>query len=481
MGTSFRENSAKIFLSVFIGFLVIAFIFTGYESFNGGANSVGTVGNEPITIDEYNQAFQNMTRYYANANGGKQLTSQQIEAMRLKQMAVENIANQKLTIILGKELNISASPAEIKEKVKAYPYFQDNNQFSINRYKQLLAANGISPQQFEDDIAKQILTSKLNPLTANIRPSKKFLQQILELKKDTVKVTGLKINKNALKSHIKVSNSEINTFLKDKENLKRVEAMFKDRKPSLDQPAQVKASHILIRDKAEMDKIAKNVTAKNFAEMAKKHGTDGTKSKGGDLGWFSKGRMVPEFEQAAFGLKKGVVSKPVKTNFGYHLIMVTGKKKAKVAKLSEYKNKLATELIQDTKKDDLDKLFNSIKTQAKNNIKNISALKKLANKYNLALESDLYIEPVTPQSGSLNLQGSQLSKILNEANDQLKVEEFDDALSASIISFKKDLKKKLPTLKDIEAQYRYRVSTGVRGQLMDKVRTDHPVKISNKI
>ncbi len=98
---------------------------------------------------------------------------------------------------------------------------------------------------------------------------------------------------------------------------------------------QVLASHILVstQDKSEdealqlIKEIEKNVTPENFAVYAERYSQDpGSKSNGGELGWFSKGVMIPEFEQAAFALKEGEISQPVRTQFGWHLIYVREKK-----------------------------------------------------------------------------------------------------------------------------------------------------------
>lgn len=90
---------------------------------------------------------------------------------------------------------------------------------------------------------------------------------------------------------------------------------------------QVRASHILVSTQEEAVHILKELaTGKTFADMAMKYSSCPSKAKGGDLGFFGKGQMVAEFENAAFSLPSGQVSQPVKTQFGYHLIVVTGKK-----------------------------------------------------------------------------------------------------------------------------------------------------------
>jgi parvulin-like peptidyl-prolyl isomerase len=90
---------------------------------------------------------------------------------------------------------------------------------------------------------------------------------------------------------------------------------------------EVKASHILVKTKSEAEKILDELKkGASFSKLAQQHSECPSKKKGGDLGWFGRGRMVPEFEKAAFSLKKGELSDIVKTQFGYHIIKVTDTK-----------------------------------------------------------------------------------------------------------------------------------------------------------
>jgi len=90
---------------------------------------------------------------------------------------------------------------------------------------------------------------------------------------------------------------------------------------------QVRASHILVTSEDDANKILKRITGgEDFAAVAKRFSSCPSKKNGGDLGWFGKGQMVPEFETAAFAAEQGAVVGPVKSQFGYHIIKVTGKK-----------------------------------------------------------------------------------------------------------------------------------------------------------
>ncbi|QHT60600.1 peptidylprolyl isomerase [Paenibacillus lycopersici] len=129
---------------------------------------------------------------------------------------------------------------------------------------------------------------------------------------------------------------------------KDIEDYFNQNKASFDQAEEVKASHILVATKEEADAILKQLNeGGDFAALAKEKSTDtGTKDNGGDLGFFGKGVMDPEFEKAAFALKVGETTKePVKSQYGYHIIKVTDRKAAKAATLAEKKDEIKDTLI----------------------------------------------------------------------------------------------------------------------------------------
>ncbi|CAH0128467.1 Foldase protein PrsA 1 [Peribacillus frigoritolerans] len=151
------------------------------------------------------------------------------------------------------------------------------------------------------------------------------------LKKDIVVYLQ---TKKLVEPRITVTDDEISTY-------------FEDNKDTFAQAEQVEASHILVEDEKTAKKVAKELAAGgDFAKLAAEYSTDTeTADNGGSLGYFGKGDMVEEFEDVAFDLDINKVSDPVKTEYGYHIIKVTGKKEAKKANLEDSKEVIKETLL----------------------------------------------------------------------------------------------------------------------------------------
>ncbi|HUA10127.1 MAG TPA: peptidylprolyl isomerase [Candidatus Acidoferrales bacterium] len=139
----------------------------------------------------------------------------------------------------------------------------------------------------------------------------------------------------AVGKNVKVSDAEIKAY-------------FDKNHAAFDKPAQVDARHILVADLKTAEKVEADLKAgKDFAAEAKQYSIDpGSRDKGGELGEFRRGQMVPAFDKAAFSLPVGVISAPVKSPFGYHIIQVEKREPGVVATLANTKDKIADMLRQ---------------------------------------------------------------------------------------------------------------------------------------
>lgn len=227
--------------------------------------------------------------------------------------------------------------------------------------------NKITKQNLYDALVKEN-----GPATVDALIADKIVE--LESKKANIKVTDEEIQKeldtlyaqyggeDALKEQLQASGTSIDAIKEDIVNYletrklieptikitdEEINAYFEQNKDTFAQQEQVEASHILVKDKATAEEVLKKLkNGGDFAKLAKEYSTDtGTANKGGSLGYFGRGQMVKEFEDVAFKLKVNEISGPVKTEYGYHIIKVTGKKEANAGNLEDNKAAIKETLL----------------------------------------------------------------------------------------------------------------------------------------
>ena len=142
-----------------------------------------------------------------------------------------------------------------------------------------------------------------------------------------------------------------------------LQKIFSETKSEMASGDQIKARHILLDSEEKAMEIIKKLQAGGeFAKLASEYSTGPSAASGGDLGWFGEGQMVPEFSKAAFALNPGdIVTKPVKTQFGWHIILVEDRKVSAPPSFDEAKEQLASTMSQKLLKE----LIETLRTKAK--------------------------------------------------------------------------------------------------------------------
>ena len=142
-----------------------------------------------------------------------------------------------------------------------------------------------------------------------------------------------------------------------------LQKIYSETKSEMASGDQIKARHILLDSEEKAMEIIKKLQAGGeFAKLASEYSTGPSAASGGDLGWFGEGQMVPEFSKAAFALNPGdIVTKPVKTQFGWHIILVEDRKVSAPPSFDEAKEQLASTMSQKLLKE----LIETLRTKAK--------------------------------------------------------------------------------------------------------------------
>ncbi len=335
-----KFNFKTILALVIFGMIILTFVFSGMVAGSGGkhlgAGVAATVNGEIISLKQFQDQENRISAYYSQMLGGQ--FENLIQKKQLQMEALNQLVDNSVAAQSAENEKIFATDSNIRVAIQEMPYFKKDGVFQSDLYKGILAQNGMTPGEFEKSMRQQISIQKVRDLfEASTLVTSLEKNVDADLKQSKLNLSYLKISPELFP----VTDAAVNAELAKPEFKTKVEEYVKNHGSEFGTPEEVKASHILIKaDEKNADEVKKaEATAKDvlkqvkaggdFAALAKKFSDDpGSKEKGGDLGFFSKDRMVPEFANAAFALSKGQVSELVKSAFGFHIIKVTDKKAA---------------------------------------------------------------------------------------------------------------------------------------------------------
>lgn len=361
VGKGLESNrwSMKSAVAIFLfGAIIVVFVFFGFPGKNSGmgagVGSAAIVNRTLISIADVRSETSRIEQIYAPMFGGNIGASQR---QFMVQSALETLINQELIFQLAHKAGIQSTDAEIQDIItRDITAFQKNGRFQKDLYFGLLEANRLTPQDFETKIRKERIGIRAQKLfEASAFPSNLELQKVQALREQKMNVQFARVDKDMMLEKMALSSAEVSKKLTDAEFAKATQDYFAANKMEFVEPAQVKAQHILIKISAqrneaaalkEIERISGLAQSTDFGKLAAQFSEDeGSKKNNGDLGYFGAGKMVPEFEKAAFSQNPGEVGAPVKTNYGYHLIKVTDRKAGGEKKFEEVKTQIAQKLL----------------------------------------------------------------------------------------------------------------------------------------
>lgn len=433
------RNNKRI-VQLFLALITLPFAFFGVESYVrsvGTGDDVARVGDVKITQQQYQQTLREQQERLRAQLGG-QFDPKLLDTPQARQAILDDLIDQQLLLIETGKRKMFASDQAIRTAIGGIEAFKVDGRFSPERYESLLKAQGMTPASFEARL-RQDLT--LQQLAGGIGQSglmaRTVSDRILAMQTEKRDVQEYRIGVDAFLDKVKLEDGAAKKFYDENSRQfeipeqarvefvvlsmetiggqltvsdAEIKAWYEGHKDRFQQPEERRASHILIasekigkdkaRAKAEelLKEIQKNPAA--FADLAKKNSDDpGSAAKGGDLGFFGRGMMVKPFEDATFSLKDGEISGIVESDFGFHIIKVTGIHAAKEKPLADVRGEIEAEL----KKAGATRKF----AEAAENFSNMvyeqsDSLKPAADKFALAIkQSDWLGRQANPASGTL--------------------------------------------------------------------------------
>jgi len=362
-----RRNKNSVLIWAILGVVVFVFVFWGVEAVVTGpaVTAVATVGDTAIEPLEVQRAERNLVQAYRNAYKD-QLTPEVRKSLNLRQQALEGLIDRAVLAEQASELGIRIGDNELRDVILGNPNFQRDGRFDKDLYVRALRYSRLTPAEYEESRRGDLAIQRLEQLVEDgVMVGANEVRDAVIAQLETRTFRFVKLPTSEFEAGVDVDDEEalVATYEKLQSKYTRPEMVraamlvfapedFADQVEVTDEeiaafyeenkegrfthPHEVSARHILIKVDAGADEETKAAArariteiqeklaaGEDFAALATEFSEDtGSAAKGGELGFFSKGRMVPEFEEAAFRLEPGGTSDVVESPFGFHLIRV---------------------------------------------------------------------------------------------------------------------------------------------------------------
>ncbi|SDK39496.1 peptidyl-prolyl cis-trans isomerase D [Maridesulfovibrio ferrireducens] len=359
-----RQNAQGWGIKVLFGIIILVFIFAfGMSGFDGNTDPViAYVNDEPIPTQEFVKIYRQTAEILREQD--PTIDPDQLQSPEFKKAILNQLINSKILEAEARRLGISISNSELYYEISKIPAFATaEGKFDKARYQGYLQGRQMSASTFENDMRSSNLIQKIQEYVAiPAVPTEAQARALFDWAGERAQIDYYYVSGADFLDKAKIEDAAIEAYYKANPNSftvptrsiieyisftpeelsvyedvspEELSSYYAANKDQYEQDEQVKARHILLlvdenASAADIKKaenkiqkiLAKAKSGEDFAKLAKKYSEGPSKTKGGELGWFSRGAMVKPFEDAAFKLKKGQISEPVRTRFGFHIIKV---------------------------------------------------------------------------------------------------------------------------------------------------------------
>ncbi len=383
-----RKHAGSWMIKVMMVLIAVVFVlYFGYSFRGRRANRVAAVNDSVISLDEYRGVYDRLLEQYRRQFGDA-LDQELLKRLDLKRQAMDQLIDRRLLLQEATRINLHVTDEELSKAIQKVTAFQYNGQFDRRQYERVLAQNRMTPGAFEESMKRDLLTEKMQGIVlGSIKVSDAEALETHKWREEQVSLDYVTFMPSSYDAST-VTPAELETYFSEhqkayetpaKRKARYVVFAFNELEPEVHvseeeisqyfdlnrdnyaTPKKVRARHILFKlepdsTQEQIDGVRKRAlevlkeakAGGDFAKLAEKHSDDpGTKTKGGDLDFFTEGQMVKPFSDAAFAMKPGEISDPVRTRFGWHLIKVEEVQEAKEPALAGVEEEIRKKLVKD--------------------------------------------------------------------------------------------------------------------------------------
>lgn len=381
------RNNKRI-VQIFLALIVLPFAFWGVDSYvrdSGAGVDLAKVGDVKVTQREFEQAMREQ-QDALRRNLREQYDPSLLDSPLARRAVLEQLVNQRLLLAEAREHKITVSDEGLRGFIAGIPALQEDGKFSFARYENVLREQGLSQVGFEQQLRQELVLRQISSMISEASIVSKTVAEAIQAsmaEKRTVQeyrfspdafLSQAKVGEEALKEEYDANRKSFEEpeqaraefvelsidAIKAKAKVSEAEAKawYEGNKTRYQQAEERRASHILIaadkadagaraKAKAKAEALLAEVKAKpaDFGKLAKQNSQDpGSAANDGDLGFFGRGAMVKAFDDAVFALKEKEISGVVETDFGYHIIQLTGIHPGKGRSFEEVRGEIEAEL-----------------------------------------------------------------------------------------------------------------------------------------
>jgi peptidyl-prolyl cis-trans isomerase D len=380
------------YLAWILWLVILVFILFVFVDFGGtvptasGPSGVAVkIGSDSISFPEFERAYRQAESFYRQTYG-EQFSSETARQIGLPIQVLEGLVNDRILLLEADQMGIEVTDEEIRTAILGQSAFQDENGAFVGEetYRRILRSNGYNPESYEQVLRGQLLTEKTRSvLAATIYVPDADVEENWRNRTEKATIKYIELPADRYRDRVSFDPTELESFFaahqedfrvaeKRKVNYLLVEAtqlrdtlriddqeiqsFYDGHKEDYTQGEQVRARHILLKvsDQRTAEEASSQLLAvrariesgENFATLASEITEDPvSKQKGGDLGYFERGRMVRQFEEAAFGATSGELVGPIETDFGFHLIEVMDRRAAGARPFEDVAQEIREQLL----------------------------------------------------------------------------------------------------------------------------------------
>ena len=383
----------RIFSQIILVLIVLTFALFGVDSYLRGRDAtdvVAEIGNAGISQREYGiMVSQAQDRLRPQAQQNPQ-AAEYLQSDAFKRSVLNEMIQRRVLLNQAAQMGMAVSENELREVIGSVSaFFDENGQFSAEKYEQLLRAQNLSPAEFERQIEQDLIVGRLqNTISETAIVADSTVRRLVKQRGQQREVSQLIFSPVEYREKITVTDEDTKKYFDDNKELFKLperarveylvlneeaaaetvsvtdaelEQSYNDRLSEFQTKEERRASHILISvaesassdEKDAAKKIAIEVLAKlnakegSFAELAKQFSNDpGSAENGGDLGFFEKGLMVESFDEAVFSASVGEIQGPIETQYGFHIIRLDEIKPLETIPIDEVREQLEKDIKQ---------------------------------------------------------------------------------------------------------------------------------------